>query len=139
MEDLIVTGLKKMIIFIICVILLIGVIIGVKYLKAVNNYKKTTEQLNIKSVNLSEVKDGSYIGSYDAQFVAAKVEVKIKNHKIASIKLLEHKNGRGKKAEIIPKKVVKSQTLKVDTVSGATISSKVILKAIENALERGIN
>ncbi|GAI95081.1 unnamed protein product, partial [marine sediment metagenome] len=31
-------------------------------------------------------------------------------------------------------KVVEAQTLQVDAVSGATYSSKVILKAIENAL-----
>ena len=48
--------------------------------------------------------------------------------------MLEHKNGQGTPAEVIPEKVVETQTLEVDIVSGATYSSKVILKAIENAL-----
>ena len=63
-----------------------------------------------------------------------KRQVEIKDHKYQDIKLLEHKNGRGKPAEIIPSKVVEAQSLNVDTVSGATMSSKVILQAIQNAL-----
>jgi len=37
-------------------------------------------------------------------------------------------------AELITDMVIDSQSLKVDVVSGATYSSKIILKAIENAL-----
>lgn len=40
------------------------------------------------------------------------------------------------KAKIINNHVVEKQTLDVDLVSGATVSSKVILKAIENALSK---
>ncbi len=58
----------------------------------------------------------------------------VKNHQITEIELVKHKSGRGAPAEIIPSKVVEAQTLQVDAVSGATYSSKVILKAIENAL-----
>ena len=45
----------------------------------------------------------------------------------------------GNKAETIVDDVVDKQTLDVDTVSGATVSSKVILKSIENALLKGEN
>ena len=69
-------------------------------------------------------------------FIAAKVEVDIKDKKISNIKLLEHKNERGGKAEVIPERVVEAQSLKVDTISGATNSSKVILEAIQNALTK---
>ena len=47
---------------------------------------------------------------------------------------MEHVNGQGSGAERIPATVVEKQTLQIDMVSGATYSSKVILKAIENAL-----
>ena len=40
----------------------------------------------------------------------------------------------GEKAEEIIYEVINMQSIDVDTVSGATYSSKVILKAIENAL-----
>ena len=49
--------------------------------------------------------------------------------------LIHNKTERGQKAEQVTQEVISSQSLKVDIVSGATNSSKVILKAIENALE----
>jgi uncharacterized protein with FMN-binding domain len=42
---------------------------------------------------------------------------------------------RGKPAETLARLVVERQTLELDAVSGATASSKAILKAGENALE----
>ena len=56
---------------------------------------------------------------------------KISCHEIV---LIEHKNERGAAAEEITDKVIAAQSLQVDTISGATSSSKVVLKAIENAL-----
>jgi uncharacterized protein with FMN-binding domain len=61
--------------------------------------------------------------------------VTINNHKITGIELVKHNHGQGAPAEVITGKVVEAQTLEVDIVSGATYSSKVILKAIENALK----
>ncbi len=58
----------------------------------------------------------------------------VRNHEIVEIIILKHNHGRGSDAEVVPDRVVASQSLRVDTVSGATFSSIVILKAIENAL-----
>ncbi|MBA7580983.1 hypothetical protein ES708_22882 [subsurface metagenome] len=58
---------------------------------------------------------------------------------IAGIELVKHRSGQGAPAEMIASKVVEAQTLEVDVVSGATYSSKVILKAIENALNNTSN
>ncbi|OPJ65449.1 FMN-binding protein [Clostridium chromiireducens] len=125
---------KKIILSSICIIFIIGVIAGGKYLISVKNYQKAIRELTINNVDLSKISDGKYIGTYDADLISAKVSVTVKDHKIEEVDLLEHKNGRGKPAEIIPEMVVKAQSLKVDTISGATNSSKTILKAIENAL-----
>ncbi|MFW2487417.1 FMN-binding protein [Clostridium chromiireducens] len=125
---------KKIILSSICIIFIIGVIAGGKYLISVKNYQKAIKELTINNVDLSKISDGKYIGTYDADLISAKVSVTVKDHKIEEVDLLEHKNGRGKPAEIIPEMVVKAQSLKVDTISGATNSSKTILKAIENAL-----
>lgn len=38
--------------------------------------------------------------------------------------------------ESIISRVVENQSLKVDVVTGATVTSKALLKAIENALEK---
>lgn len=88
----------------------------------------------ISEIDLTEVEDGTYIGSYAKFPVDAKVKVTVKDHRITAIDLIEHGNGKGAPAEVVPGKVVEAQSLDVDAVSGATYSSKVILKAIENAL-----
>lgn len=126
---------RKHVIFLTILILIIGTVltvVGVKsYLET--NLEKLVD-LNISNVDLTKLKDGTYTGSYKAFPVAAEVRVTIFNHKITTIELVKHNNGQGDPAEVIPGKVVEAQTLDVDIVSGATYSSKVILKAIENAL-----
>ncbi|MTI69007.1 MAG: FMN-binding protein [Firmicutes bacterium] len=101
----------------------------------VNEAEKAASDIEIMNIDIKNIKNGTYIGEYKmSSLVSAKVEVTIKDNKIKDIKLLEHNNGKGKEAEKIPSKVIKKQSLEVDTISGATISSKVILKSIENAL-----
>ena len=99
---------------------------------------RAISQLKIEDVDISGIADGVYKGSYETTLVKAQVEVTVKEHKITDIKLLKHDNGKGKAAESITEDVVKSGSLQVDSVSGATHSSKVILKAIENALKNAV-
>ncbi|WP_243156273.1 FMN-binding protein [Clostridium sp. C2-6-12] len=127
--------MKKVFFGVASVVIIIGIIVGMRYLNSVKAYQKSVKELKIGSVDLSKISDGEYTGSCNVDYISAKVVVTVKNHKIENINLVEHKNGRGKRAEVITDKVVGSQSLQVDTVSGATNSSKVILKAIENALE----
>ena len=95
--------------------------------------------IEVGTVDLREVSDGQYIGEYQPnKLVQAVVEVEVKNHSLTEIKLVEHDNWRGGKAEVIPERVLEAQSLEVDTVSGATVSSKTILKAVEIALKKGI-
>ena len=130
-------NVKKLVIIAICIAALSGGIFGINYLISLYNYKKIVSEINIKSVDLSNVHDGTYTGSCDAIFVGAEVEVTVKDKKITDIKLLNHKTEKGKPAEVIVDDVKNKQSLQVDAISGATNSSKVILKAIENALESG--
>ena len=115
-----------------------GGIFGGKYLISVQKYKETINEIKIGSVDLSKIPNGEYTGSLDAVYVGAKVAVTVKDNKISDIVLLDHKNGKGKPAEVITEKVLKAQNLQVDTISGATNSSKVILKCIEIALDSGV-
>lgn len=107
---------------------------GIKSYLDLKTYQKQVADITISEMDISRISDGSYTGSFEILWVAAEVKVTVKDHKITGIELLEHKNERGKAAEVIPDKVVEAQSLQVDMVSGATSSSKVILKAIENAL-----
>ena len=128
--------MKKYIIISAISITVVCSILAINYMKKISNYKEKVNNIVIKDVNLDNKEDGKYIGEFDADVISAKVEVEIKNKKISNINILEHKNERGTPAEVITKKVVDEQNLKVDTISGATNSSKVILKAIENALTK---
>jgi Uncharacterized protein conserved in bacteria len=130
---------KKLVMAAVGAIVLFGGIYFIKYMTGIKDYKEIINEIAIDKVDLSKVKDGNYTGDFDAKVIAAEVNVTVKNHKIVDIELVKHKNGRGKEAEVIPDKVVQAQTLQVDTVSGATNSSKVILEAIERALKSGIN
>ena len=128
-------NMKKIALSVVCILVLAGSIIGGKYLISVDKYKETIREFKIGSVDLSKISDGKYTGSSDTEFVSAKVTVTVKDNKITDIILLNHKNGRGKTAEVIKDEVLKAQSLQVDAISGATNSSKVILKSIENALK----
>ena len=97
------------------------------------------EALPLADIELEQLQDGIYTGSYAAFPVEAEVQVELENHKIISVTLLEHRHGQGANAEILTDIVVQAQSLDVDLVAGATYSSKVILKAIEDALLKASN
>jgi len=118
---------------VIVLIAIITAVFGAKsYIEA--SLVKLTET-SIPDVDLSKIADGVYKGSHKVFPVEAEVRVTIENHKIIGIELVKHFNGQGTAAEVIPDRVTEAQSLGVDIVSGATYSSKVILKAIENALQ----
>lgn len=133
-DDLGRSNMKKIIVGTVCVVILAVVIFGGKYLISVEKYKKVTSEMKIGNVDLSKIPDGKYTGSCDVVFVGATVSVTVKDNKILDIFLLKHKTGKGKPGEAVTTEVIKAQSLQVDTITGATNSSKVILKSIENAL-----
>lgn len=125
---------KRILLFTAAILLLIGLIFTAVYLKKVSDYKKAVKETTLSDVDISDIPDGIYIGEYDVDFIYVKVEVTIQSGLITDIDILEHKNGRGKSAEIIADKIIEKQQIDVDAVSGATNSSTVIKKAVENAL-----
>ena len=127
--------MKDLALGVVCIMALTAVVFGGKYLISVQKYKEVIKEIQIDNVDLSKISDGTYTGSSDAIYVGANVSVTVKDNKIVEIILLNHNTGRGTSAEVIPEKVIKAQSLQVDTISGATNSSKVILKSIENALK----
>ncbi len=122
---------KKIGIILVCVILF--VFIGVKVV--LNVFVNDVNSITVLSPDLANISDGIYVGEYSVTPVRVKVEVFVTEHKITDIKIIEHENGLGSKAEKIVNDVISEQSLEVDAVSGATVSSKCILKAVENAIE----
>ncbi|MCI8770475.1 MAG: FMN-binding protein [Lachnospiraceae bacterium] len=128
---------KKIVLFIVILLILIGLIPGIVYLKDVADYQQAVKETAFKEIHISDISDGVYIGEYDVNFIYAKVEVMVQNGQIKDINILEHRNERGKAAEAITNKIIEKQKINVDTISGATNSSTVIKKAVENALKSG--
>ena len=64
------------------------------------------------------------------------MEVTVLNGALTDIAILEHKNERGQSAETVIDRILAEQQIDVDAVSGATNSSTVLKKAVENALSR---
>jgi len=95
------------------------------------------KKIIINSPDLSKVADGIYQGKSKVGPVRVTLDVTVENKTMSSIAIIQHFNGRGKKAESIVPRIIEAQSLDVDVVSGATGSSKAILKAVENALTGG--
>ncbi len=101
------------------------------------SYKSNISTINVTGMDASNAKDGSYEGEYDAGYIYAKVSITVNNGQILNIVILEHDNERGTPAEKIVSNIIEQQNTKVDAISGATNSSLVIEKAVENALAKG--
>ena len=129
---------KKVVLLVIMLLLLIGLVWGIIYLKSVSDYKQAVKETTFEEINISDISDGVYIGEYDVNFIYAKVEVTVQNGEITNINILEHRHERGKTAEVITDRIVDEQKIDVDAISGATNSSTVIKKAVENALKNGL-
>ncbi len=93
-------------------------------------------QMKIGNVDLSALSDGVYRGEYSYSSTAYEVEVSVEGHKITGIDVLRGgSNEHAKAAEGVVDSIIRAQRIDVDVISGATTSSKAILKAVENALK----
>lgn len=93
----------------------------------------------ITTPDLTLVKDGTYKGTVNTFPVCVTLSVDVLDHHMTDLKMLSHFNGPGHSAEAIFPSVLEAQSLDVDAISGATMSSAVTLKAIQIALEKGID
>lgn len=107
------------------------------YMADFYSYRQAIKEIEIKGMDAEGIADGIYEGSCDVGYIRGTVRVTVENEKITEIELCEHKNERGKKAEDVLDVIKQRQETNVETVSGATNSSLVLEKAVENALEEG--
>ncbi len=128
----------KKVIVVLCSIVIL-VIVGVAGIFASMTIKTNSavkKQVNYP-VAMEKVADGTYLGQSDGGMVQVEVAVTVKNHRIEGIELIRHENGKGAAAEAIISEMVAKNTYEVDVVSSATISSKTIMNAVNNALTSG--
>jgi uncharacterized protein with FMN-binding domain len=126
------TGRKR--IFIACSLLTLLLVSS-----CANTEINETRKLAIKSIDLQQTHDGMYTGEYSYGKFEYKVDVVIKDHQIKEINVLNNRGTKhAKMAEAVIAEVLKNQKNDVDVVSGATTTSKALLKAIEEAITRSL-
>ncbi|KPU45599.1 urocanate reductase precursor [Oxobacter pfennigii] len=84
-------------------------------------------------------KAGTYTASAKGIGGDVKVSVEFSDNDILEVKVLEHKETPGisdQAIEKIPQKVVAGQTLAVDLIAGASVTSKALLDAIEDCAKQ---
>lgn len=125
---------KKIILWAVIVLLGIGIAYGGRYYIGLRNYRQGIADIQIQNIDFSAIPDGEYFGGCDVDFIRVRVRVLMKEGKMQEVELLEHYNGRGEAANVMPSRMLEEQRIDVDTVSGATSSCKVIQQAVYNAL-----
>ena len=128
-------------IFLFFIVLILFILILVVSCTAMMNKemeKAKNELMLVEDPDLSKVEDGTYKGKVETMLVKVELEVSVKNHKIISISIIKHDNGKGKPAEAIIDDIVKDNSTDVELIAGATMSSLVIRAAVIDAVNKGI-
>ena len=85
--------------------------------------------------------DGVYQGQAQGRNGIVTVEVHVMSQLIKSVYIINHQEDTRYVPEVelaiveIPQRIVESDSTQVDVVSKATVTSKAIIKAVENALK----
>jgi uncharacterized protein with FMN-binding domain len=124
------------------VVIGIVVLLGLIYVEFIRSTPGESTDVR-KGLVLGPVAGGKYDdditkGRSKRGFVKVSVKVDFMRGKIQSVEVLSHRHlwPKAKRATIeIPKRIVEQQSTKVRAVSGATLSSKAIMLAVQNALD----
>jgi len=99
------------------------------------NGMNKAQAIDLNQINLSQIEEGKYLGSYETTRWTNTVEVTIIDHKITKIELIDDVMiALEGLSDRLFKQVIDTQSLDVDIETGSTITSKAYLKAIENAI-----
>ena len=99
---------------------------------------KEAKELENVSIDVSKLEDGTYEGHSELGPIIVDVKVTVEKGKITEIEIVNHQNGLGQSANVIVDEMVDKNTYDVDAVSGATVSSEVIINAVNDALQKGL-
>ena len=87
-------------------------------------------------VDIAGIADGTHRGTFTYGGFNYVVDVTARGGQIEGITVIQNKvNEQSILAEAILEVIIATQSLDVDAVSGATVSSKALLKAVENAIK----
>lgn len=120
------------------VIGVLGLAGGIGWLKLTKEHREA-RSLPLNAVDFSKLNDGIYHGAYEGgmyKWRANECQVTVSSNKVSDIQLIGSIDPGGKNTQhqALFDRVIKAQSLQVDTISQATLTSKAYLKAVENAL-----
>jgi uncharacterized protein with FMN-binding domain len=92
---------------------------------------RTSARITLSPLNLANTADGIYEGSATILHLAPKLQVTVTMGRITAITVVSPIYGD---VSGLTARVIKAQSLDVDAIAGATVSTKAVLKAVDNAL-----
>ena len=111
-----------------CVVLL-GIMVGLATIGL-----QDALNLTLQPVDVTQIEDGTYTGDYQSGRWSNTVQVVVADHAITAIEPVKSATGRDQLTKDLIASVIAEQQPNVDTIAGATASSKSFLKAVETAL-----
>ena len=87
-------------------------------------------------VELSEIEDGIYTGKAETSFLHLELEIKVENHQIKDIKVLQNDGIDGEKARPIIDEMIAQNKIVVPAIKGAERGSLVYVSCASTALAR---
>ena len=85
-------------------------------------------------IELEQIADGTYSGKTYTSFLHLQLDVKIENHKITDIIVIENDGIDGEKARPIIQKMIEQNSVVVPAVKGAELGSLVYISCVSTAL-----
>lgn len=90
------------------------------------------------------LRDGSFTGDmFSAYYGEVQVRAEIRRGTLSNIKVLRHPSDRftsriisARSLPVLEREVIQAQSARVDTVSGATLTSRAFLRSLQSALDR---
>jgi uncharacterized protein with FMN-binding domain len=121
----------KVIVWIVIVLVIVSGVAVIFLTKGMGAVKK----VELKELNLSGIPDGTYKGHFDGARWTNTLEVTVTDEDITEIKIISPPSYvEDDFSNKLINTVRAKQSLDIDVVSGATVTTKAMLKAIENAL-----
>ncbi len=131
--------MKKILIIAVIVLVVAAAAIYVFVIAPANKKNEEVRNMPIGEVDLSRIPDGSYEGNFTYGSFTYAIQVGVKDHNIEKVIIIENRDSKyAGMAEGVVERVIEKQTPNVEVVTGATTTSKALLKAIENALNSAL-
>lgn len=93
--------------------------------------------LEVENISIFDLENGYYEGSFEKGRWSNKLSVYIENGEIKSIEIIEDVFVRDERVtNELFSQIIEKQSLEVDLISNATVTSKAYLKSIEDALNK---